>query len=200
MAISRFGTSSVAQGLPKYQKAWDQTTVLGNYYSIATVNGTGASSTITFSSIPTGYKHLEIRAVTRGTGSNTDSSDVKVRFNGDSTSGNYSWKRAQAYSTSTLTENGNLSDSGMNLCFALDGAAMNSAAHASVLIKITDYLNTSKRKTAFGLSMSLKNTGTSYGSITGGTWSSTAAITSISITNLSFNHSTTSTFELYGIK
>ena len=29
MAISRFKTSSVAQGLPKYQKLWDQSTLLG---------------------------------------------------------------------------------------------------------------------------------------------------------------------------
>lgn len=199
MGVRSLSSASISTGT-KRSKFLDPNGQFGAYYSIATVNGTGASSTITFSSIPTDFKHLEIRAVGKGTGAATDSSDVKVRFNGDATSGNYSWKRAQAYSLNNLTENGNLSDTGMNLAIVLDGSAMSSAAHAPMYIKVHDYLNTSKRKTAFSLSMSIKNSATVYGSIAGGTWSSTAAVTSISIVNLSYNWSSASKFELYGVK
>jgi hypothetical protein len=48
MAISRFKTSSVAQGLPKYQKFWDQSTTLYSYYlaSFGTAGGTEAAMAI----------------------------------------------------------------------------------------------------------------------------------------------------------
>jgi hypothetical protein len=39
----------------------------GAYESIATVTATGTESTITFSSIPSTYQHLQIRALSRDT-------------------------------------------------------------------------------------------------------------------------------------
>ena len=45
-----------------------------SFESIATVSGTGSSGTITFSSIPATYKHLQIRYIGK-------TNDVKFRFN-----------------------------------------------------------------------------------------------------------------------
>lgn len=65
MAISRFKTSTLAQGLPKYQDVWDGISVINNnsYESIATVSvGAGGAASAAFTSIPQTYKHLQIRA------------------------------------------------------------------------------------------------------------------------------------------
>ena len=58
----------------------------GAMIPIATVNGTGSSSTLTFSSIPQNYEHLQIR----GIASVGDMDDVIIQFNSD-TGSNYSW-------------------------------------------------------------------------------------------------------------
>ena len=48
-----------------------QASKLGNFYSIATVLGNGSSSTITFSSIPSTYTHLQLRISTVTSSSGT---------------------------------------------------------------------------------------------------------------------------------
>lgn len=61
MAISRFSTSRLTQGLPKYQNAWDSDNVeQGAIVPIASFTGTGITNgeVITFSSIPQTYQDL----------------------------------------------------------------------------------------------------------------------------------------------
>jgi hypothetical protein len=55
----------------------------GAYDSIATVNASGSSGTITFSSIPSTYTHLQIRAIAR-TGRGVVGDTLRMTFNGDS--------------------------------------------------------------------------------------------------------------------
>ncbi len=68
MAVSRVKTSSILQGFPKSRSllagnAYFQPTA---YESIATTTvGAGGTSTITFSSIPSTYTHLQIRGIGR---------------------------------------------------------------------------------------------------------------------------------------
>jgi len=57
----------------------------GSYESIASASGTGSSGTITFSSIPSTYTHLQIRGIGRNS---YPSTQVNVRFNSD-TGSNY---------------------------------------------------------------------------------------------------------------
>lgn len=67
MAISRFKTSSVAQGLPKYQKFWDQSTILGPGGVDATglhswYDASNASSIVASGSSVTQWKDLSPNA------------------------------------------------------------------------------------------------------------------------------------------
>ena len=62
----------------------------GSFESIATATGTGSSSTITFSSIPSTYTHLQIRGIGKSVLSTPASSDyAKMYFNGDTSTANY---------------------------------------------------------------------------------------------------------------
>ena len=59
-----------------------------NFYSLATtLVGAGGSSTVTFSSIPSGYKHLQIRAIAR-TNRSAGVDIMSMRMNSD-TGNNY---------------------------------------------------------------------------------------------------------------
>ena len=60
--------------------------VFGSYESIMTATGTGSSNTITFTSIPSTYKHLQFMVHSLSTGA---ADWVNIRMNNDSTSGNY---------------------------------------------------------------------------------------------------------------
>jgi len=52
----------------------------GDYESIATASGTGSNDEITFSSIPSTYKHLQIRGLANASGTNAL---MAVRLNGN---------------------------------------------------------------------------------------------------------------------
>ena len=52
------------------------------FESIATATGTGSSNTITFSSFPNTYKHLQIRWIAKDTGSASNPYGLRMTFNG----------------------------------------------------------------------------------------------------------------------
>ena len=61
-----------------------------SFESIATVTvGAGGASSITFSSIPQGFQHLQVRLFAKGTSGSDGGTSALVQFNGDTTSGNY---------------------------------------------------------------------------------------------------------------
>ena len=93
MAVTRIATSSLktlnkSDSFLNGNAAYKPT----DYESIQTVNLTGSQSSITFSSIPGTYKHLQIRGVLRGDRANTGEI-VGVQFNGDTTAANYASHR-----------------------------------------------------------------------------------------------------------
>jgi len=169
-----------------------------NYYMepIATVTGTGSSGIITFSSIPQGYKHLQIRGILRNTSSNTGDDSVLLTVNSD-TGANYATHRltgngsaagAQSYTSGTaivpyFNANGN---SGANI-------------FGAYIWDFLDYANTSKNKTVRLLGGVDFNGSGTVGLISGA-WFNTAAINSLTFTSGSANFSTNSRFSLYGIK
>ena len=87
MAITNLSTSSLVSGV-KRRRVWDQTATTDGFFQIATTTLNVAASTVTFSSIPADYTHLQIRYISRDSRINTNS-DATIRFNGDSGS-NYS--------------------------------------------------------------------------------------------------------------
>jgi hypothetical protein len=165
-----------------------------SYESIATVTvGSGGSSSISFTSIPSTYKHLQIRAIGRST---TTVADSTYRFNSDSGS-NYAFHllvgngtAAQAFSSTSQT-----------FLKASPYIDTNSNTFGAGVTDILDYADTNKYKTVRTLTgMENNNAGNAQIQFFSGLWQSTTAITSITITPSSSNYAEYSSFALYGIK
>ena len=163
-----------------------------SYESIATVTGTGSSATITFSSIPSTYEHLQIRFTGKGTGG--AEVDTSIRFNSD-TGSNYAWHQVYGYGTSIASSNG--TSQNKILGFYTTGTNDSNVVSSAVL-DILDYKSTNKNKTTRMLS-GLRGTNGFIG-LRSGVWLNTAAITSIDIVLDSGNWATTTQIALYGIK
>lgn len=169
----------------------------GGYWPIASANGTGSSGTITFSSIPGTYKHLQIRGIMRSSDTATVGT-VGIRMNGASGT-SYAWH----YLTG---DGGAVGASGVastaQIVVGQGTAASSSANTMGVLIAdILDYTSTSVNKTLRYLGGNDQNgSGTIY--VGSGVYLATTAITSLDIilTTAGKFFTTQTTFELYGIK
>jgi hypothetical protein len=199
MAVSRVQTSSVLQGFPKYRSMLGGNAAFNpsSYESIATVTGTGSSAVITFSSIPSTYKHLQIRGIwnTASTGQN-----ALVTFNGD-TASNYS-RHYLFGDGSGATATGAANTTSILMYDSFSGS-ISTTIPAAFVLDIHDYSSTTKNKTMRNLYGMDANNATypNQGVIClgSGLWRNTAAISSVTITG-GANFTTSSVFSLYGIK
>jgi len=198
MATSRIKTSSILQGFPK-----SRSLLAGNagYDPAATwliqrVAGTGSSGTITFSSIPQTYKHLQIRYQVFNTGSNTDYNDIRLRFNSDSGS-NYARHELQG-SDNTVSAFGVAST--QQIFAGISNYGTSTTNPMVGIIDIHDYQSSTKNKTVRILSGVDRNALTGSGiTLRSGLWMNTAAITSIDLILTGNSYTTTSTIALYGM-
>ena len=154
--------------------------------------GSGGSSTIEFTSIPSTYKHLQIRGIGRTTSGN--SVDFRIRMNSD-TGSNYARHSIRGEGTAVSAE-GNASQVYMWLDRAIPGAA---DIFGGVIVDILDYANTNKYKTMRGLAGNDRN-GAGVIALSSGLWMSTSAITSLTITLETGNFTQYSSIALYGCK
>jgi hypothetical protein len=166
-----------------------------SYESIATVTvGAGGSSSVSFSSIPSTYKHLQIRALSRTDRAVTYTSNI-IRFNSDTTNSNYSQHE--------LTGSGSAASAGGGANSAIytliPGTSTTSNVFEGEVIDILDYADTNKYKTVRILS-GYDGNGSGQIFFGSGSWRNTAAISSISFTATSGNIVQYSSFALYGIK
>jgi len=164
------------------------------FESIATATGTGSSGTITFSSIPSTYKHLQIRWLAKDTLAGTSQEYFNMTFNSD-TGANYSVHRLQGNGTAAAaTGYANRSS-----CWIGQYASASPASTFGVgIIDIIDYANTSKYKTTRSIG-GVDSNGAGIITMNSGAWLNTAAITTITLAAASVWDSSTS-FALYGIK
>jgi hypothetical protein len=168
--------------------------VPSSFESIATATGTGSSGTITFSSIPSTYKHLQIRFRAFA---NSENPAMYIRLNSDSAT-NYSWH--YLYGTgSAAGAAGAATQAQMNIA---DYGVMSNATYPTVaIIDLVDYASTSKYKTVRTFLGTDKNNAFAQGiELVSGLWRSTSAVSSISLTVSGANFTSASTFALYGIK
>ena len=173
--------------------------VVGDYESIATVTvGSGGSSSVTFSSIPSTYQHLQIRLISRDTGTGTGQAPLWLRFNSDSGS-NYSWHRIYGNGTTSS------SDSGTSDSWILAGIGSENADPANTfsttIVDVLDYANVNKNKTIRGLSGEDINGTGGYVGLHSGSWQNTNAVTSVTVfPNATQSFVQYSSFALYGLK
>ena len=169
-----------------------------SYESISTVSiGSGGASSITFSSIPSTYKHLQIRMIGRSDRASLFGDYIKVTFNSDS-GANYSDHQLQG-DGSTVTSIAGTSANFMR-CMRFAGATATANAFGAGIIDILDYANTNKYKTLRNLG-GIDSNGTGDITFVSGSWRSTSAVSTVTLTvggGTTFNQYTTAA--LYGIK
>lgn len=194
MTISSVKTGAIGDSLLAGNAAYDP----GDFVSISTVTvGAGGSSSITFSSIPSTYQHLQIRGIARTTASQ-DRESIKLTFNSD-TGANYS-RHSLWGSGSTASAYGAASEAYILLTdFA--AATATSSIFGAAVTDVLDYTNSNKYKTvrSFG-GVDLNAAITVYDGLNSGLWMNTAAISTITLTPFSgSNFVQYSSFALYGI-
>jgi hypothetical protein len=166
----------------------------GSYESIATVSvGSGGASSISFTSIPTTYKHLQLRmflkadATTNGTPTIVYNSDTSSTYTYHDLYGNGSGVTASGASTNYGGQ-----------WYVLGG--QNASGFAAYITDILDYASTSKNKTIRTL-MGFDNNGSGRIYLASQAYqNSSTPITSLTLTMQSGNASQYSHAALYGIK
>ena len=170
------------------------------YVSIATTTvGAGGASSISFTGIPSVYKHLQVRLLAQ---TNRASSVDSLQFNFNSDTGsNYSWHTVQGDGSSTSAL-GYATQTYARIGDGTIGGATGSGGYFGVgVIDILDYASTNKNKTIRGLT-GVDENGAGRVGLGSGLWqNSSTAISSISITpqagTLFLQYSS---FALYGIQ
>jgi hypothetical protein len=169
-----------------------------SYESIATVNvGIAGSSTITFSSIPNIYSHLQLRIVAKQTALGTADGQFTAYFNGDSTNANY--HAHNIYATGSSVGAQDLPGTSYNGAIVGWASNISSNGFMANIIDILDYTNTNKNKVTRTLA-GFDNNGNGEIDYTSSLWLSTAAINQIVLTPSGGNFAQYSQFALYGVK
>lgn len=210
MAINRLSQSTAQSAFPKFTNFWDGTTATSSFDSLGSVYVSTATSTITFSSIPQTYQHLQIRHIARNTNAST-SGNMYMRFNGD-TGNNYVSHRLEGYNTG-VGSGGGTTQAAFTVAGLMTGASSISGAYGMGVLDILDYTNTSKHKTIKTISGYDNNGNGSAGNdqgyinVNSGVWFKAGsgvtsdAVTSITITiNGGGNFDVYTQFSLYGVK
>jgi hypothetical protein len=161
----------------------------GAYDSIASYTVTSTDASVTFSSIPATYTHLQVRVAARA-GSDDD---LRFRLNGDT---------GTNYSRHLIFGNGSTTGAGAGVSSSVGsvGSINNTANVFSVgVLDILDYTNTNKYTTSRSLNGYDAN-GSGIIMLYSTAWMNTAAVTSITLFPQSSSFQQYSSIALYGIK
>jgi hypothetical protein len=178
--------------------------VTNSYESIATVLvGSGGSSSISFTSIPSTYKHLQIRALSRGTDAGNGGIGIRMRFNND-TASNYSWHLLTGFQGASGGISAGAGTSQSSMLVSEQPSAGNGASiFAGFITDVLEYSNTNIYKTTRSLSgydINGSTSGYNYMDFISSNWRSTSAVNQIDLFCSAGNFAQYSSFALYGIK
>lgn len=195
MAVSRVKLSSITQGFPKSRSFLDGNSAYNpsSFESIATFTAAGGEASYNFTSIPSTYKHLQLRTSVRNT---STGSFLYGQFNGD-TGANYSFHNlsGDGASASASGSNGNSILRIGRMPISTDLANV----YGTSIVDILDYGSTSKNKTIRVLmGADFNGSGTVY--LYSNAWFNTAAVSSILVYPAANTFAAGSTVALYGIK
>ena len=179
-----------------YPRGYNQS----DYESIATVSvGAGGSSSVSFTSIGTSYKHLQVRALLRG--SRVSTNDILgVQFNNDTSSSNYVSHRLisdGSTAAASFTASGAYS---LNWVSDFPAASATSSVFGVLVFDLLDYATSNKNRVGKTLSgYDANGSGSSW--LTSQLWVNTSSITSITFLPVfGSGFAQYSQFALYGIK
>ena len=161
--------------------------VTGSYESIATTTLTSSQSSVVFSSIPSTYKHLQIRAIYETT--NIDNIGITLNGSTAQTRSHFLYGFGASAGAGDTTSN----------WFTVQAGTSSTTFYAMV-IDILDYADTNKYKTARILS-GVDFNGSGCVALSSSYYATTSAVSSLSIQPAGGNNFTQySSFALYGIK
>lgn len=162
-----------------------------DYELIATAFGTGSSGTITFSSIPQDFKHLQIRYTAKNS---TNQSAIFLQMNGIGSGYAIHYLRCTGTTAS--------SNFGTSLGYIEMLGAMATSTTASEvaggIIDVLDYVSTTKNTTTRAIYGNTTSPQNIY--LTSGLLNNTAAINALSFIASGGAFSTLTRFSLYGIR
>jgi len=174
-------------------------TDFNSFESISTVTVSTTAATVTFSSIPSTYTHLQIRAMSVNTAGALGNYTI-LNFNGD-TGSNYSWHYVMSDGSTAYSSAS--SATGSIRFDQVRGGTNSNTYPQSTVFEILDYASANKNKTTRALDGGNGN-GAGGVSLNSGAWYNTNAITSIVLSSYSSGapslFGTNSSFALYGIK
>jgi hypothetical protein len=178
---------------------WGALTSSSAFESIATIVAAGSESSVTFSSIPSTFQHLQIRVLAKDNDSGFAGVEFgAIWFNGDLNS-NKRWHTLMGDGNAVFAAGATSTASRISNCFAV--VQGNSANNFGVsIIDIHDYASTTKNKTVRSFSGADAIASGGKVRISSGLWNTTSAITSITLERAVTTFTAGSTFSLYGIK
>jgi hypothetical protein len=196
MAVSRLSETTLQNAFQKFNNVWDGRSAVGGMDTIGGITLTASASSITFSSIPQTYSHLQLRITARNTRvSGYNAGSLSGYFNGD-TGANY--KNHILYGDGgTVYSFADLASPYFNVTRCADNSVAN--VFGVSVTDILDYTNTNKNKTVRTLSGTVNSTQGEF-NFYSGLWLNTAAITSLTIDSPTFSLMQHSSFALYGVK
>jgi len=154
---------------------------------------TSDASSVTFSSIPQDYKHLQVRYVAR---SSSTVNNLFLRLNGVTTS-SYAYHQLFATSGGSVFSQNASNQTSILFEDCLVRSNQTANAFAMGVIDLLDYASTVKNTTT---RTALGRLETSRVQFSSGLFNNTNAITSLTLQPSSLNFVTGSRFSLYGIK
>lgn len=193
--------NSTLENFANYSSSMNAGYSFQDYELIESVFVASTTASVTFNNLSqyaNDYKHLQIRATGRSSRADVDSY-AYIRFNNDSGS-NYSSHRLRGSGTGVSSENftsaypTGIIDSGL-----LVGNNGTTNAFGVSILDILDAYNTNKNTTTKSLS-GMTISGYNRIVLGSGSWRNTAALTSISITDVFSSILAGSRFSLYGIR
>lgn len=197
MAISRFSTSRLTEGLPKYQNAWDTVSPSSALVPIASQVLTGNTATVTFSNIPQEFTDLRIVTFARTTFSNLSES-LALQYNSD----NSALYSAVSVVTADTIYHGKQSGATSHIFSQVAANTAPTGTYSTTVTDIINYANTTSFKSTLTRhSCDYNNSGSSAVGWYAMLYRSTNAISSFAITSANgANLMPGSTFTLYGVR
>ncbi len=201
MAITSVKTGSSFTNLQKYNyflgpnPAYDPSAT----FLIQRIAGTGSSGTITFSSIPSTYQHLQLRWIARDTSATASFESILIRYNGV-TSTSYGYHYIEANGSTVSAAGTGFTDTSWNLGNAMARGGLTAGIMGVGIIDIHDYASTTKLKTSRAIVGGDRNAANGYIELYSSLFNSTSALSSITLTSGGSNYATTTSFALYGMK
>lgn len=164
------------------------------YELISTTVLGSATSSVTFSSIVSTYKHLQIRTTYRRADAGTML--AMLTFNGSGTG--YAWHRL--YGTGSAVYSDATTSTTQILTFAGPSSNDTAGIFMPAIYDVLDYASTTKNTTVRAFTGAEMNSSPDVVMLSSGLWANTSAVTSLTLASLAGNFAIGSRFSLYGIK